>query len=79
MKVGDFIEDTYKTFNGEIIAIVRGVVTEVFEDRNIKVVKYHCSQIHYSDSDSTVSMLGQVVQRNARSCTVLSEYGGKVV
>ena len=35
--------------------------------------------IHYSDSDSTVSMLGQVVQRNARTCTVLSEYGGKVV
>ena len=30
MKVGDFIEDTYKTFNGEIVAIVRGVITEVF-------------------------------------------------
>ncbi len=79
MQVGDFIEDTYKSFNGEIVAVVRGVITEVFEDRNIKVIKYHCSQIHYTDSSSTDNMLGTIVQRNARNVTVLSQYGGKVV
>jgi len=78
MQVGDFIEDTYKSFNGEIVAVVRGVITEVFEDRNIKVIKYHCSQIHYTDSSSTDNMLGTIVQRNARNVTVLSQYGGKV-
>ena len=51
---------------------------EVFEDRNIKVIKYHCSQIHYTDSSSTDNMLGTIVQRNARNVTVLSQYGGKV-
>ena len=79
MQVGDFIEDTYKSFNGEIVAVVRGVITEVFEDRNIKVIKYHCSQIHYTESSSTDNMLGTIVQRNARNVTVLSQYGGKVV
>ena len=78
MQVGDFIEATYKSFNGEIVAVVRGVITEVFEDRNIKVIKYHCSQIHYTDSSSTHNMLGTIVQRNARNVTVLSQYGGKV-
>ena len=79
MQVGDFIEDTYKSFNGEIVAVLRGVITEVSEVRKDKIVKYHCSQIHYGDTDSTRSMLGQIVHRNARNVTVLSQRGGKVV
>jgi hypothetical protein len=78
MEVGDFIEDTYKSFNGEIIAILRGVVTEVSEGINIKSVKYHCSQIHYSDTTGIDTMLGKIVSRNARTCTVLSKRGGIV-
>jgi len=80
MQVGDFIEDTYKSFNGEIVAILRGVITEVHEGMNIKSIKYHCSQIHYSDvAGSCDGMLGRVLSRNARTCTVLSQRGGKVV
>ncbi len=79
MQVGDFIEDTYKSFNGETVAVLRGVITEVLEAMGNKTIKYHCSQIHYSTVPGTDSMMGQIVTRNARTCTVLSRYGGKVV
>ncbi len=79
MHVGDFIEDTYKSFNGEIVAVLRGVITEVAKRRKTVFIKYHCSQVHYGDSEAHNSMLGQIVHRNARNITVLSSCGGKVV
>ena len=32
-QVGDFIEDTYTSFDGHIVAVTRGVVTEIKEDK----------------------------------------------
>jgi hypothetical protein len=78
MQVGDFIEDTYKSFNGETVAVLRGVITEVSEVMGNKTIKYHCSQIRYSDVEGIEDMLGQIVHRNIRTCTVLSERGSIV-
>lgn len=79
MQVGDFIEDTYKSFDGHIVAVTRGVITEVnIEDRGY--VKYHCSQIHFSEVDNSLDgMLGTMVMRHSRNIVVLSQHGGKVV
>jgi hypothetical protein len=76
MQVGDFIEDTFRSFNGEITAVVRGVITEV--DERYEIIKYYCSQIHYSETSSVDTMLGTLVKRNMRTCTVLSQRGGKM-
>jgi hypothetical protein len=70
IELGDLIEDTYRSFNGEILAVTRGVVTEVREDA--ERIKYHCSQIHYSDVPTVKSMLGTIVDRSMRTCIVLS-------
>ncbi len=76
MQVGDFIEDTYKSFDGHIVAVTRGVITEVIRD----YVKYHCSQIHFSEHESSLDgMLGTIVNRHKRNIVVLSQHGGKVV
>jgi hypothetical protein len=77
MQVGDFIEDTYTSFDGHIVAVTRGVVTEIFRD----YVKYYCSQIVFSEHDSMLDgMLGTKVNRHERNITVLSQRrGGKVV
>jgi len=79
MQVGDFIEDTYKSFDGHIIAVTRGVITEVNNEER-GYVKYHCSQIHFSEVDGSLdSMLGTMVMRHSRNIVVLSQHGGKVV
>jgi hypothetical protein len=76
MQVGDFIEDTYKSFDGHIVAVTRGVITEAKQD----YVKYHCSQIYFSEHDSMLNgMLGTIVSRHKRNIVVLSQRGGKVV
>ena len=73
--VGDFIEDTYTSFDGHIVAVVRGVVTEVTR----LYVKYYCSQIVFSENDCMLDgMLGTKVNRHERNITVLSQRGGKV-
>ena len=76
MNAGDFIEDTYTSFDGQIVAVTRGVITEVIRD----YVKYYCSQIQFSEHDSSLDgMLGTMVMRHKRNITVLSQRGGKVV
>ena len=76
MQVGDFIEDTYKSFDGHIVAVTRGVITEVIRE----YVRYHCSQIHFSEHESSLDgMLGTIVNRHSRNIVVLSHHGGKVV
>ena len=77
MQAGDFIEDTYKSFDGHIVAVTRGVITEVIGD----CIKYHCSQIHFSENDSPLDgMLGKIIDRHSRNIVVLSQRsGGKVV
>ena len=73
---GDFIEDTYTSFDGHIVAVTRGVVTEVIRD----YVKYHCSQIYFAEHDSSLDgMLGTMVMRHKRNIVILSQRGGKVV
>ena len=64
MHVGDFIEDTYKSFDGHIVAVTRGVITEIVRE----YVKYHCSQIHFSEHESSLDgMLGTIVNRHSRN------------
>ena len=76
MQVGDFIEDTYKSFDGNIVAVTRGVITEVMRVN----VKYHCSQIYFAEHDSSLDgMLGTIVNRHKRNIVILSQRGGKVV
>ena len=80
MQVGDFIEDTYKSFDGHIVAVTRGVITEVCGRGIQDYVKYYCSQIHFSEHDSSLDgMLGTIVNRHKRNIVVLSQRGGKVV
>ena len=78
-QVGDFIEDTYTSFDGHIVAVTRGVVTQIERD----YVKYHCSQIYFAEHDSSLDgMLGTMVMRHKRNIVVLSQRtrsGGKVV
>ena len=75
-QVGDFIEDTYTSFDGHIVAVTRGVVTEIKE----AYIKYHCSQIVFSEHDSMLNgMLGTMVSRHKRNIVVLAQHGGKVV
>lgn len=71
---GDFIEDTYTSFDGQVVAVTRGVVTEVAR----LYVKYYCSQIVFSQGDHLDGMLGTKVNRHKRNLTVLSQRGGKV-
>ena len=76
MQVGDFIEDTYKSFDGHIVAVTRGVITEVIRE----YVKYHCSQIYFAEHESSLDgMLGTIVNRHKRNIVILSQRGGKVV
>ena len=78
MQVGDFIEDTYKSFDGHIVAVTRGVITEII--RRGDYVKYHCSQIYFAEHDSSLDgMLGTIVKRHKRNIVILSQRGGKVV
>lgn len=72
---GDFVEDTYTSFDGQVIAVTRGVVTEAFSQT--PYVKYYCSQIVFGH-DSLDGMLGTKVNRHKRNITVLSQRGGKV-
>ena len=73
--VGDFIEDTYTSFDGQVVAVTRGVVTEVART----YVKYYCSQIVFSENDCMLDgMLGTKVNRRIKNITVLSQRGGKV-
>lgn len=80
MQIGDFIEDTYKSFDGHIIAITRGVILEVSRLSNGDRIKYYCSQIHFTETPGSLDgMLGTVINRHSRCLSVLSQRGGKVV
>ena len=77
MQVGDFIEDTYRSFAGHIVAVTRGVITEIIRD----YVKYHCSPIHFSETENMLEdMLGKIVNRHTRNIRVLSQrHSGGIV